>query len=193
MYILTTIFLLSVMQNLHAADIGLLRAIYENRNPIFDATFIFITNSAAVIAFGIPVIMLLIARFRKITGLRLNALLLIMPVAISALIANILKYIIDSPRPFEIYPFIVKLSSGGSPSFPSGHTADAFAFAVAVCLVYPKWFTIIPGLIWASLVGYSRMSLGVHFPSDVLAGAIIGSVFAIAYITIARKKHWHSA
>ncbi len=193
MYILTTIFLLSVMQNLHAADIGLLRAIYENRNPIFDATFIFITNSAAVIAFGIPVIMLLIARFRKITGLRLNALLLIMPVAISALIANILKYIIDSPRPFEIYPFIVKLSSGGSPSFPSGHTADAFAFAVAVCLVYPKWYTIIPGLIWASLVGYSRMSLGVHFPSDVLAGAIIGSVFAIAYITIARKKHWHSA
>lgn len=192
MYILTNIFLLSVMQNLHAADIGLLRAIYENRNPLFDTTFIFITNSAAAIAFGIPVIMLLIAMFRKIAGLRRNALLLIMPVALSAIVANILKYIIDSPRPFEIYPFIVKLSSGGSPSFPSGHTADAFAFAVAVCLVYPKWYTIIPGLIWASLVGYSRMSLGVHFPSDVLAGAIIGSAFAIAYIIIARKKNWHS-
>lgn len=192
MYILTNIFLLSVMQNLHAADIGLLRAIYENRNPVFDTTFIVITNSAAAIAFGIPVIMLLIAMFRKIAGLRRNALLLIMPVALSAIVANILKYIIDSPRPFVIYPFIVKLSSGGSPSFPSGHTADAFAFAVAVCLVYPKWYTIIPGLIWASLVGYSRMSLGVHFPSDVLAGAIIGSAFAIAYIIIARKKHWHS-
>ncbi len=42
-------------------------------------------------------------------------------------------------------------------------------------MAYPKWYIIAPSFAWASAVGYSRMALGVHYPSDVLAGAIIGS------------------
>jgi undecaprenyl-diphosphatase len=192
MFHLTNIFLLSLLQNLHNLDIGILKEIYENRIPALDSTFIFITNSAAVIAFGVPIILFLIAKKKKNQGLYHDAVMILITVAISALIANILKYAIDLPRPYEIYPFIVKLSYGGSPSFPSGHTADAFAFAVAVSLIYPKWHIIIPGLIWASLVGYSRMSLGVHFPSDVLGGAVIGAVCAYGYILYAKRKHQHS-
>jgi undecaprenyl-diphosphatase len=176
------------MQNLHDLDIGILKAIYENRNPFFDSTFIVITNSAAVIAFGIPIILLIIAITRENNDLRREALMIVLSVAISAIAANLLKYAVDLPRPYEIYPFIVKLSSGGSPSFPSGHTADAFAFAIAVGLVYPKWYFFIPCLVWAALVGYSRMSLGVHFPSDVLAGAIIGIVCAYAYIVYIKRR-----
>lgn len=180
------------MQGLHNLDIGILKGIFENRIPILDPFFIFITNTAAVIAFGVPIILLLIAFYKKIPGLQQNALKILIPVAISAIIANILKYAIDLPRPYEIYPFILKLSSGGSPSFPSGHTTDAFAFAVAVSLVYPKWYIIIPGLIWASLVGYSRMSLGVHFPSDVLGGALIGAASTYSYFLFAKRKNLKS-
>jgi len=180
---------MQLIQNLHDLDIGILKAIYENRNPTFDTTFIGITNSAAALAFGIPGILLIVALIKKNTVLRRNALLIIIPVAISAIVANILKYAIDLPRPYEIYPFIEKLSRGGSPSFPSGHTADAFAFAMAAGLVYRKWFIIIPCFTWAALVGYSRMSLGVHFPSDVLAGALIGVICSSVYFWFEKRKH----
>lgn len=177
------------MQFMHNSDIGILTGIYENRILFLDPFFIFITNSAAAIAFGVPLILLLIAFKKKIQGLQRDALMMLIPVALSAIIANILKYVIDLPRPYEIYPFIVKLSVGGSPSFPSGHTADAFAFAVALSLIYRKWYIIIPVLIWASLVGYSRMSLGVHFPSDVLGGALIGAACSYSYILFTKRKY----
>lgn len=179
---------ISVMQDFQKTDIEILRAIFENRITALDPAFIFITDTAAAIAFGIPVILLIISYARKNAMLRQNAFRILISVALSAIIANVLKYTIDLPRPYEIYPFIEKLSVGGSPSFPSGHTADAFAFAVAVGVVYRKWYFLTAGLIWASLVGYSRMSLGVHFPSDVLAGAIIGTACALGYISFAKRK-----
>ena len=181
-----------LMQNLHDLDIGILKWIFENRNLSLDPVFIFITNSAAAIAFGVPGILLLFALYKKIPGLRREALVMLFPIALSAIISNVLKYVFNTPRPYEMYSFIQKLSVGGSPSFPSGHTADAFAFAIAISLVYPKWYIIIPGLIWASLVGYSRMSLGVHFPSDVIGGALIGVACSYGYISLVRRKYLKS-
>ncbi|MFA5973223.1 MAG: phosphatase PAP2 family protein [Lentimicrobiaceae bacterium] len=189
MYHLTNITLLSLLQNFRDLDIGILKGIYENRNPDFDSFFIGITNSAGALAFGIPGILLIIALIRKNTFLRRNALLILIPVVISAILANVLKYTFNLPRPYEIYPFIQKLSGGGSPSFPSGHTTDAFAFAVAAALVFRKWYILIPALIWAFLVGYSRMNLGVHFPSDVLAGALIGAICSSVYYWYEKRKH----
>lgn len=95
--------------------------------------------------------------------------------AVSAGTTLLLKYSIDRPRPFETYSFIVKLSDAGSPSFPSGHTSNAFATATSLSLAIPKWYVTAPALLWASAVGYSRMHLGVHYPSDVLVGAAIGA------------------
>lgn len=176
------------MQSFRNIDIGILRGIFENRIPGLDPAFIFITNSAAAIAFGIPIILLLIALLKKAPVLRREAFTILIPVAISAIIANILKYTFDTPRPYEVYSFIHKLSVGGSPSFPSGHTADAFSFAVALSLVYRKWYFIIISLIWASLVGYSRMYLGVHFPSDILGGAFVGAACSYGYVLYAKRK-----
>lgn len=189
MGIISIMVLMNLLQNFQDIDIRILKAIFENRDPNFDPFMLAITNTTAILAFGIPVTMLIISLIKKNTELRRNALLILIPVVISAIVANILKYAIDLPRPYEIYPFIQKLSVGGSPSFPSGHTADAFAFAVAAALVFRKWFLILPCLLWASLVGYSRMSLGVHFPSDVLAGALIGSICAFAYYLFVNRKH----
>lgn len=63
-----------------------------------------------------------------------------------------------------------------SASFPSGHTAAAFAFASAVGRVLPFAGVPLRGL--AALVGYSRVHTGVHYPGDVIAGALIGAVVA---------------
>lgn len=61
-------------------------------------------------------------------------------------------------------------------SFPSGHTSGAFLTATSLCLYFP---TLAPvALVWATLVGASRVTLGVHFPTDTLAGAAMGTSVA---------------
>ena len=101
-------------------------------------------------------------------------------------ITTALKYSINRERPFITYPDIVKKSKAASPSFPSGHTSAAFAAATSVSLSYRKWYIIIPSYTWAGTVEYSRMHLGVHYPSDVLVGAIIGT--GSAWLTYAINK-----
>ena len=95
--------------------------------------------------------------------------------AISATLTYALKYSINRKRPFEAYDFIDKQSKGGGPSFPSGHTSNAFATATAMTFAFPKWYVAVPAFSWAGAVGYSRMHLGVHYPSDVLVGAAVGA------------------
>ena len=80
-------------------------------------------------------------------------------------------------------------AKAGSWSFPSGHTSSAFALATSLSIVYPKWYVIVPSYLWASSVGYSRMHLGVHYPSDVLAGALVGT--GSAFLSHALNKCIH--
>lgn len=86
-----------------------------------------------------------------------------------------LKVGIARKRPFVSYPNdITQRTHVGPLSFPSGHTTAAFATATALSLSTKKWQWAVPAYAYAGLVGYSRMRLGVHYPSDVLAGALIG-------------------
>jgi len=77
-------------------------------------------------------------------------------------------------------------------SFPSGHAATAFATAVVLAFVYPRQTGVFLGL--AVLVGLSRILLGAHFPSDVLAGALLGSGVALAvHATVPAVRGTHRA
>ena len=106
----------------------------------------------------------------------------------SAVITLGLKYGIQRPRPFVAYGDIIQKDQHvGSYSFPSGHTSSAFALATSVSLFYPKWYVIVPAGIWACSVAYSRMYLGVHYPTDVVAGALIGSGTAALSFWLSRK------
>lgn len=169
------------------ADIDLLRDINSNGNPALDKTFFVITESASPVTFAVPLGLFVTGFATKNDTLKKKSY----RIGISLLIANAvaagLKYSINRPRPFVTYPFIDKKSSGGSPSFPSGHTTTAFATATAVSLSFPKWYVIVPSYLWASSVGYSRMYLGVHYPSDVLAGLIIGT--GISYLSF-KGQQW---
>lgn len=67
-------------------------------------------------------------------------------------------------------------------SFPSGHTSGAFLTATAIGTLLP--FLLPPLLVWAALVGISRVFLGVHFPTDIVAGALMGSGIAMLAVRI---------
>jgi membrane-associated phospholipid phosphatase len=157
------------------ADINILRDINLNRNKQLDGFYRGITNSAAPVAIGIPIILYGISLLEKDSVNKQKAIFIGVSVISATAIATILKYAVNRPRPFETYKDIEKEADGGGPSFPSGHTSDAFALATSVSLVYPKWYVIAPSFAWAGAVDYSRMDLGVHYPSDVLAGAILGA------------------
>jgi membrane-associated phospholipid phosphatase len=75
-----------------------------------------------------------------------------------------------------------------SSSFPSGHSASAFAFATAASTQLPQASLPLYGL--ATIVGYSRVHTGVHYPSDVLTGAVLGSAIGtVVPIIFARRPH----
>jgi membrane-associated phospholipid phosphatase len=156
-------------------DIDLLRKINLERNTALDPTFKFVTNSVSPIGIAAPVIAFSTGYFTNDSALKMMGIYLAESVFVSGFVTISMKYTFQRDRPFITYPDIQKLTGAGSPSFPSGHTSEAFATATSLSLAFPKWYVIAPSMLWASAAGYSRMHLGVHYPSDVLVGALIGS------------------
>jgi membrane-associated phospholipid phosphatase len=87
-----------------------------------------------------------------------------------------IKYAVGRERPsLSSDPFHFRPASGNA-SFPSGHTTAAFAAATVFSEQYPHWAVIIPSYAAASAVGFSRMVANQHWGSDVVAGAMLGTV-----------------
>ncbi|HEX9615400.1 MAG TPA: phosphatase PAP2 family protein, partial [Bacteroidota bacterium] len=87
-----------------------------------------------------------------------------------------LKEAIARQRPFEaLSDVLVKHCwSAAGPSFPSGHASLAFSIATVISLKYGKASVTVPLFLWATSVGVGRIYLGLHYPSDVLGGAVVG-------------------
>lgn len=91
-----------------------------------------------------------------------------------------LKFTIRRPRPYNGYPDdLIPVKRTVGYSFPSGHTSLTFSVATSLSLSCPKWYVIAPSMLWASSVAFSRLYLGVHYPSDVLTGMIVGTASGI--------------
>jgi membrane-associated phospholipid phosphatase len=146
-----------------------------------------ISRTEPYVAVGVPVAMALAAWIKNDKNLLKDAVYVGTSVAGAFVVTYGMKYLVDRQRPYDRYPDRVHAySHESSPSFPSGHTATAFALATSLSVKYPKWYVIAPSALWACSVGVSRMNEGVHYPSDVLAGAFVGAGCAVANIYINR-------
>lgn len=156
-------------------DIDLLKEINLNRNTRLDDTYRFFTYAVTPVSISVPILLFGIGMVKKDSITKQKSLYLGASVLSTAIISTALKYSVNRTRPFISYPYLENVTNVASPSFPSGHTSDAFAIATSLSLAYPKWYVIVPSYTFAGAVAYSRMHLGVHYPSDVLAGAVIGA------------------
>ncbi|HEY5592526.1 MAG TPA: phosphatase PAP2 family protein [Paludibacter sp.] len=157
------------------ADIDLLRSINSSTSTGLRQYSTFVSNTTTVVAISTPLVMGVVALIEKDDDLLKNALYVGVAVGVDGVLTYSLKHFVGRPRPYVTYSDIIPYTTETSNSFPSGHTSLAFTTATALSLKYPKWYIIVPSYLWACSVGYSRMNLGMHYPSDVLAGALLGA------------------
>lgn len=169
-------------------DFFILNAIQNIRTPFLDFIMPCITflGSGGIIWIASAIMLIVFRKSRKagaaviislITGLVLSTL--------------ILKNIVGRERPFNMPDALLNADSlligvpSGVFSFPSGHAVSSFS-AATVMFIYDKKIGT-PAIVLATFIAFSRLYLYVHFPTDILAGMILGTLFALAAVFIVNK------
>jgi membrane-associated phospholipid phosphatase len=172
-------------------DIDLLLKINHHRPVGLDGTCRFVSSTVTPLSIACPVTLLVVGKLSGDKPMFQNGIKSGIAITATVSVYTLLKYVINRKRPYDAYPDIDKLANESTPSFPSGHTASAFCTATSLSLMYPKWYVIIPAYSWASLVAYSRMHLGMHYPTDVIVGVLLGvsaSLLTFKVQQLAEKK-----
>lgn len=157
-------------------DIDILKNINQNRNTNFDKPLNLISKSVYPLSVTLPISLLGTGFITKDKNLQRQGIISLASLAISMGTTYTLKKIINRNRPYITYPTLIQpYYLENDPAFPSGHTTAAFSTATSLSLTFKKWYVVVPAYTWAGVVAYSRLHLGVHYPSDVLAGAAIGA------------------
>lgn len=154
-------------------------------NAVFDVLMPFVTSPDK---FRIPLVLggigLLIWGGRKGRIVVVMALLLLL---VTSWVSETLKLWFQRPRPCQVLEAVHLLvgCSESNFSFPSGHATNVTAQAVFFAFAY-RWLTI-PLILVAAAVGYSRVYVGVHYPADVVGGALVGLICAVLFIRLGRE------
>jgi membrane-associated phospholipid phosphatase len=152
--------------------------IQATRTPQQSGFFLFLSKTAPYADIATPAGLFAGGLISHNQAMRQNAGYVLSSSAFSFGCTELLKWIVKRRRPYVQNKKVIALEFAGGYSFPSGHTSSSFATATSLSVAYPKWYVIAPSFMWAASVSYSRMYLGVHYPSDVLSGAALGSASA---------------
>lgn len=166
-------------------EFDILYFLQELHSPLLDRLMVGISflGNAGWFWIALTVLFLCLPRYRR-CGIVMAAALIL-----DLLICNIgIKNLAARPRPCWLDPSVeLLISSPKDFSFPSGHSAASFAAAVSVFLCHRK--EGVAAFVLAALIAFSRLYLFVHFPTDVLAGSLVGAACAgMAYLAVDRVE-----
>lgn len=144
-----------------------------HHDAVEDPFLAYITASEALFVVTLVLVFLFANGERRRTWRR-AALAAVLSAGVALVIAKLISELVDRARPFVIDPQGVHLFAGhaADPGFPSDHATGAFAVAMAIYLRNRAWGAV--ALVAAAALAIGRVAIGVHFPSDVLAGALLG-------------------
>lgn len=155
-------------------------------NPFFDFSMPVISEiSGGPILFAVSFALL----FSKKKEIKLLGLTMLAGLTVSFYIVSGLKVLIARPRPFLVLTNVMLLAQEKSMSFPSHHAAVSFMAAAVLTAYFKRYAAFLYSL--AALVAFSRVYIGVHYPSDVLAGAAIGTLIGYFLVRITKQTINH--
>lgn len=167
----------------------------QDLNPELVQVFQWITKLGKstwyLVGFAVLFVFFKYYRRRPIAANR--ALFLFAAVAVSGLTTDLIKPLVGRLRPkllfeanlFGFEPFRIGYEYN---SFPSGHATTVFALAASLALVYPRWRLPLFG--FAAVIGLSRIIVGAHYLSDVMAGAYVGIMTVFLLVLLCRRRGW---
>jgi len=169
------------------AEVTLLSKIYADSSAGKDAAAKALSTSVAPVSFAVPASLLLTGIIKKDSALIEKGIKASVAFGLNAILTAGGKYFVDRRRPYTTYPKLFHPKDHAEDySFPSGHTSFAFAGATSLVMSCPKWYVAVPAYAWACGAAWSRMQLGMHYPSDILMGALLGS--ASSYFSFKIEK-----
>jgi PAP2 superfamily len=162
-------------------DYRILCKLESMRTPDKNNFFEFISKWNTPVCLSAPATLFIVGLAQHDKDLQKNSLYVTESIAVSSLFNVIIKKIFKRKRPYQYNPAFTCVVAAPNESFPSGHSAIAFSMATSMTLARPKWYVIAPAFGWATMIGYARMYLGVHYPTDVISAATMSS--GISWLT----------
>ena len=152
-------------------------AIYDVQAPVFEGVMRY-TNDISLPLFFVVVPALGTAAVLTTASEAPPARILVSELSALALVGAT-KLVVNRARPYVALPDVAprqrRPPGGLDPySFPSGHSAMAFAIATSASLSYPEWYVVVPVYAWASATALARVWHGMHYPTDIAVGAALG-------------------
>ena len=181
-----------MLEYLKELDQELFIFLHGLQHPFWDKIMITVSDKYFWIPFYAALLAFLIYLFRKKSYVLLPAIALTIGTA-ENISSTILKPWVARLRPCHDASLAQVLhlvdGCGGSYGFVSSHAANSFGLAVLLTLVLERRYNWLKAalFIWAAVVSYSRIYLGAHFPGDILAGALLGSLSALVFGWLFRK------
>jgi undecaprenyl-diphosphatase len=155
-----------------------LNALFVRHDAIEDPWVAYV-DAAELIFAGMLALAFLLAGGHRLRATRRAAAAAGLSAGLALLIAQVVSRLVDRPRPFVSDPGAIHVFGhhAADPGFPSDHATAAFAIGVSLLLRNRAWGAVV--LVLATVLAAGRVAMGIHYPSDVAGGALLGTVVAL--------------